>query len=309
MQTVTVAIPTYRRERVLVETIEQVLAQSPGADEVLIVDQTPCHEPETNRFLETEAAAGRLRWLRQSPPSLPAARNRALREAHGDVVLFIDDDVLLEPGFVEQHRSNYENATVVAVGGRVVQARTGWMLPRAPQSWPRDLDFLYFRFDSSPRTVGIANFSGGNHSVRRAYALETGGYDEAYIGWAFREETDLALRIWRRGGIIVFDPVASLTHLQAPAGGCRFEEASTPDWVIAFPGTYFAFRNLFPSVAFWREILFTSFTGSVLRMSNARRPWRLPWAVLSYAYAVVRAARAAARTKRSDRERMKDARP
>ena len=81
MHTITVAIPTYRRERVLIETIEQVFAQNPGADEVLVIDQTASHEPETQEFLERNEAAGRLRWIRQCPPSLPAARNRALREA------------------------------------------------------------------------------------------------------------------------------------------------------------------------------------------------------------------------------------
>ena len=52
---VSVAIPTYNRERVLIDTIEHVLAQNPPADEVLVIDQTEEHEPETADFF-----AGRL---------------------------------------------------------------------------------------------------------------------------------------------------------------------------------------------------------------------------------------------------------
>lgn len=294
------AVPTYRRERVLVDTLEQVLAQDPPPDEVLVVDQSERHDPETEAFLAGASAAGRLRWIRHAPPGLPGARNRALAESTCEVVLFIDDDVELEPGFVARHAANYADPAVAAVGGRVVQARAPWQIAARRRPWPRRLDCLYLRPDGTERLEGVATFQGGNHSIRRAVALAAGGYDEGYLGWAFREESDLALRLWEAGHRIVFDPLAALTHLQAEAGGCRYEEHARPvaDWTIAYPGAYFAWRHLFPAPAFWREIAVSNLARSVLRKQNARRPWRLPFALASYAWAVGLAGLAAARAPR-----------
>jgi len=293
--TIAVAIPTYRRERVLVETVRQVLAQEPPPDEILVVDQTESHEPETSAYLHREDAARRVRWIPHAPPGVPGARNRALAEARSEVVLFIDDDVQLPPGFVQKHAANFADPNVVAVAGRVVQARTGWQIPRRRRPWPRRLDVLYFRPDGPERVSGIATFQGGNHSVRRSQALAVGGYDENYVGWAFREESDLGIRIWKAGGLIVFDPEAGLVHLQEPTGGCRYEEEDRPmpHWMIAFPGNYFAMRHLFPRWEFWKEVAWTNFLRSVARKPNARHPWRIPAAVVSYVYSIGRAARLA----------------
>src|SRR4051812_40897473 len=101
--TVAVAIPTYLRGQVLLDTIEQVLAQDPPADEVVVVDQTPDHFPEVRAKLRGWHDAGRIKWVHQATPNLPMARNTALRESTSDVIIYIDDDVVLVPGFIGHH--------------------------------------------------------------------------------------------------------------------------------------------------------------------------------------------------------------
>jgi len=44
---ISIVIPTYRREQVLVDTLHALLRQEPPADEILVVDQTERHEPAT----------------------------------------------------------------------------------------------------------------------------------------------------------------------------------------------------------------------------------------------------------------------
>jgi GT2 family glycosyltransferase len=287
---VTLAIPTYRREKVLTETIEQVLAQAPVASEVLVVDQTPEHEEDTSRQLREWADAGAIRWIRQETPNLPQARNRALREASGGIVIFIDDDVILDPGFVGEHAKYYTRSEVVAVAGRVVQAK-GWNYGPRPPSWPRVLDHRYFRMDGLEPAEGIATFPGGNHSVRRHAMLALGGYDERYIGWAYREDTDAAVRLWRAGGTIVFAPEASLLHLAAPCGGCRIKgpDIRRPEWMLSFPACYFTVRHLLGTSRGWFDLLVGNVRKYVLRRENVFCPWRVPWAFASYVYSAARA--------------------
>lgn len=288
--TVCVAIPTYNRERVLLGTLEQVFAQASPPDEVLLVDQTLEHEPDTKAYLARAHDEGKLRWIKQQPPNLPAARNRALNETSCDVVIFIDDDVVLPIDFVGHHRRNYADPRIAAVAGRTIQiARHRYPKMRSP--WPRLMDYKYFPLNSVERKEGIATFIGCNHSVRRALLVKIGGYDENYIGWAFREDSDAAIRIWKSGGIIVFDPTAELTHLAYPAGGCRIHGWEKPivEWIISYPAIYFAFRHFFPECEFWKQVLIDNFRKYVLRKDNVYRPWRLPWATLSYAYSAIRA--------------------
>jgi GT2 family glycosyltransferase len=284
-----VAIPTYLREQVLVDTVSQVLRQDPPADEVLVVDQSPAHEPEVERFLTERAASGAIRWIRQSPPNLPRARNRALRETTCEVVVFVDDDVVLCEGFVKSHAAAYSDPSVAAVAGRTLQAKPA-AGPRRT-TWRRAEDYKYFDLEGSERVEGVASFRGCNHSVRRSQMLALGGYDEWYVGWAFREDTDAALRLWKAGRKIVFEPGACLTHLAVPAGGCRLKPADSalPEWMVSFPAHYFAFRHQFPCPAFWVGTFGTNLRRYALRRQIVNHPWLLPWSLWSYFMAWTRA--------------------
>ena len=90
---VSIAIPTYGREQVLLDTIAACLALDLPAGEILIIDQTPSHEPQTEATLRQWVESGQIRLLRRDAPSLPAAMNQALCEARNPIVLSIDDDV------------------------------------------------------------------------------------------------------------------------------------------------------------------------------------------------------------------------
>lgn len=295
--TTAIAIPTYLRERVLLDTCRQVLALDPPADEILVIDQTPQHEPETESYLTEQMATGRIKWIRHSPPNLPAARNRALAETNCDVIIFIDDDVELPTQFVEKHRRNYARSEICGVAGRIVVP--SGPLPRCVRrTWPRIMDHRFFSLESNVRSEGVACFIGCNHSVRTAFLKSIGGYDENYIGWAYREDSDMAIRIWKAGGKIVFDPDTVLTHLAVPSGGCRLKPSkrSLPEWKVSFPATYFALRHLFPRRWFWYDLLLGNVRRYVLRKDNVFYPHRIPWAFVSYFFSIYIAARLSLRS-------------
>jgi GT2 family glycosyltransferase len=180
---------------------------------------------------------------------------------------------------------------VSAVAGKVADKKNPQRIVRR-KKWPRVMDALFFNHSSNDRVEGIASFKGGNHSVRVNDVKEIGGYDEHYIGMAHREESDFAIRLWKSGRLIVFDPDAGLVHLGAPAGGCRHKEGKKQvlkEWMITFPSLYFMFRHWFPNRWFFYFVFIVSFRAYVLRRENVVHPWRLPWAVLSYMYSVLRA--------------------
>src|SRR4051812_42964241 len=91
-----VVIPTYRRESVLIDTLTALLALEPRPAEILVIDQTEQHEQRTERRLQELAQAGRIRHIRLNRASITAAMNEGLRKAKRDIVLFLDDDIAVE---------------------------------------------------------------------------------------------------------------------------------------------------------------------------------------------------------------------
>lgn len=217
----TVAIPTYRRGPWLLATVRQLLALTRPPMEILVVDQTESHAPDVCRALEDLVADGSVRLRRLGRPSIPRAMNEALRHASGEIILFLDDDVRIGSGIVEAHAREYADPRVAAVVGQIIQP---WEEPLAPDQ-PGAGDGAQddpdgFRFNSSRRCF-VRQAMAGNLSVRRGHAIRLGGFDENFVGAAYRFEADFAERVVAAGFRIVFQPEASVRHLKAPEGGTR----------------------------------------------------------------------------------------
>lgn len=214
-------MPTYGREQVLLDTVKLLLDQSPRASEVLIVDQTAEHEPATAAQLQTLHERGQIRWIRLDEPSIPKSMNHGLKLATQSIVLFLDDDITAAKDLIGWHqKAHADHPDAYAVVGQVLQP--GESPIDAPARGPRrglraDLEFPFF----SSRGDWIANVMAGNLSVKRAHALAAGGFDENFVGVAYRFETEFARRLIERGGKIRFCPEASINHLRASKGGTR----------------------------------------------------------------------------------------
>lgn len=218
--TLSVAIPTYRREQVLVDTLSALLMQVPAPDEILVIDQTPMHMTTVKKQLQTWDAAGEIRWLRLPEPSITRAMNQGLLAARGEWVLFLDDDIVPAPGLIAAHASRFQDPEVLGVVGQVLQPgqAAGAPIPaqRGKGIW-RDLNFPFH----TDQPAEIANAMAGNLSVRRERAIRAGGFDENFKGVAYRFETEFARRLVGDGGKLVFEPRARIYHLQASRGGTR----------------------------------------------------------------------------------------
>ncbi|MGH9526297.1 MAG: glycosyltransferase family A protein, partial [Terriglobales bacterium] len=104
-----VLIPTKDRAADLALTIESVLGQTTLPDELLIVDQSRDEAAESRtRARWALGTPARLVYVRRPELSgLAAARNCAMDRACGEIWLFLDDDVVLEPDFLAQLLAAY----------------------------------------------------------------------------------------------------------------------------------------------------------------------------------------------------------
>ena len=213
---ISVIIPTYRREAPLRRCLADLLAQRHPAFEVLVVDQSPDHEPETWAVLR--ALPPHAQHVRLPRPSVTAAVNVGVRMAKAPLLLFLDDDIeIREPALLARHARHYDDPSIAGVVGRIVNADGRGDLPRPAAAGP--LGFLDINFDH-PHPMDVPTAAGANMSFRRDVVERLGGFDERYTANAFRWETDFSLRVIRAGYRIRYDPEARVLHHYGTPGGC-----------------------------------------------------------------------------------------
>lgn len=262
MLPITVAIPTYRREQVLLDTLGYLLALEQAPAETLVLDQTEQHEAETDRRLAELHDAGHIRWLRLATPSIPQAMNRGLLEASNEIVLFLDDDIRPEPELIAAHLAAHVKYDDVLVAGRVIQP------------WEEGKDFSTvdsFCF-AGLKPFWIEEFMGGNFSLRRDAALKLGGFDENFVRVAYRFEAEFAHRFRASGRRVYFAPQACLHHLKDSGGGTRTYGEHLMTWKPdhAVGAYYYCLRT-----GAVKEFVKRPFRAVATR-HHLRRPWWIP---------------------------------
>jgi len=255
---ISLIIPTYNREAALRQTLDSALQQNYPAFEIIVVDQTATHEPETEAYLQALADGQKIRLLRVKWASLPGARNYGVRRSRGDIIVFVDDDVLLPPGFLTAHGQHYDRPEVAAVAGRVFDRMK---LEDDPSLRIEDLppaamnpSIAWYHLDlvHTVKSQQVLTARGCNMSFRRSlFEQHQLWFDERFRGSAVREESDFCLRLRQTGQIIWYDPEAHLVHLGEATGGCHDISTRSLQYQLTFYHNHFllGLKNLTPTQA------------------------------------------------------------
>ena len=225
---VTVAVCTRNRLASLQRTLDSLVATTPPAGWDLLVVDSACDDG-TSDWLATSLPRLPVpaRSAREDQAGIARARNRALAEARTPLLIFLDDDCTVEPGWLAAHLAAFADPAVVGSGGRI--------LPRLPADAPAWLrpyfsdqhggpggrfDFGDTDCDLPARRAGDLPF-GANYGLRVAAARAAGGFDPA-LGWGAAanlpgEETDLMERLLAAGGRLRYVAAAVVLH-HLPAG-------------------------------------------------------------------------------------------
>jgi len=265
MAPLTIAIPTYCREKVLLDTVYHLLSLNGSTIEILILDQSASHTPLVQHELSRLHALGQIRLAKLNKPSIPSAMNRGLIEASHDLVLFVDDDVVPEGDFISAHLRAHAVEKGRIVAGRIIQP------------WQEGLDFSgdgSFHF-ASLDSGEVDEFMGGNFSLDRRRAIAIGGFDENFVRVAYRFEAEFAYR-WRAAGYhIIFEPKACIHHLKVPSGGTRTygNHLTTirPDHSV---GAYYFYLCTLSGSSVLKSIMRRIF-GAVTTNYHLKNPWRV----------------------------------
>lgn len=243
-----VAVCTRGRTAMLARTLDSLESQRGAIDEIVVVDNAPADD--ATRELVT-GRYPRVRYAREPAQGLDFARNRALVTARGDVVAFLDDDAVAAEGWARALLAVFEADPAVAIctgrvealgvgseGERAFEANGGFSRGdrqiRLPADAARPLHGRPVPLIAWAVSVG----SGCSYAVRRAVALELGGFDEALdLGAALPGggDHDLLWRALEAGHSVVYEPAASARHEhRASAAGAHDQIVGHQRALLAF---------------------------------------------------------------------------
>jgi glycosyltransferase involved in cell wall biosynthesis len=214
-----VVVCTHNRSQLLESCLASIANQSCGSSgpEVVVIDNGSTDD--TGAVVERwrDRLAG-LRYVEMREVGLSAARNVALRDTTAEVVAFLDDDARATPGWFQSLMHAYRDDRVVAAGGPV---ELTWPAP-APRWMTPSVEAWFSRLELGPAPRFLADdeyLVGCNLSVRRAAALEVGGFDESLgrIGRRLRSGEDWRmLQLLRGRGEVAYAPDAVVLHEVLP---------------------------------------------------------------------------------------------
>ncbi len=221
---ISVVVPTRNRRELLADVVGSIFRQGPmaGPFEVLLVDTASTDgTPETAAELRRVFPA--LRSLRAEEPGLHTGRHLGEREARGEILVYVDDDVIVCPGWLEAIRAAFADPGVALAGGRVLpewEAAPPWWVEvfrtPLPGGWTIGPLSLIDLGDTA-RDIPHDLVYGCNLAVRREVLRRCGGFHPDSLPRAMIErrgdgETGLVLAIGRAGLRARYVPEACVRH-------------------------------------------------------------------------------------------------
>lgn len=270
---ISVIIPTKNRFQDIIKCIESIEVQTLLPNEIVIVDSTDTPELKSklDELLRNKITFKYIHALL----SLTQARNVGIKESTGDIIIFLDDDVILDRDYTKEIMHVFNNDSEKKVGGvtgnirdnteiknrsfkHLIGSSVMHILARIfflfkygdgkfqPSGWPT--------FARSAKITNVECLSGANMTFRKEIFNEL-KFDEKLRGYSFMEDDDIAYRVSRKYQNI-YTPFAKLDHNVSTAA----RDKKYARMKMTIENHYYLFKKNFPQgfkhkFAFWWSVV------------------------------------------------------
>jgi glycosyltransferase involved in cell wall biosynthesis len=224
MNQISVVLPTYNRLNRLKEVLNGLARQQyplSGFEVVVVSDGST---DGTHEFLAALKMPFQLTPVIQANQGPAVARNSGIARASGDLVVFIDDDVVPTPQFLAEHARFHSQQPDRVVLGPMLSPPDFRLSPWI--YWEQEMLMKqYCAMQAGVWSPTARQFYTGNTSLARQHLIAAGGFDARFRR---AEDLELGFRLARRGLHFVFNPAAI---------GYHYAERSFRSW-LEIPYSY-----------------------------------------------------------------------
>jgi len=284
-QSISIVIPTFNREEDLMDALLSILRQKKLPKEVVVVDDSENDRTRNlikkmrKSFLDKGVSVKYLRNPRGKSTS--SARNVGATCATGEIILFLDDDVILDDDYISEILEVYErHPDAVGVQGYVenlpmqILSTSG-----AIHNSICKIFFLFFFEKHRCRVLpswgytypcllnGVINceWLGGENQSFRKKIFQTYKFDENLKKYSYGEDADLSYRIFKNNPISLYmTPNARLFHKKS-------KTSRLPDelriYITTINRTYLFYKNIEQTLFSKLIFLWSSFGQVILHAS------------------------------------------
>jgi GT2 family glycosyltransferase len=200
---ISIIVPVYNDPQNLKECLVALQGTRYPEAEILVVDDASSDETPT---IASREGVTVLRLQKNSGPA--AARNYGARHASGDILFFVDADVVIAPGAIERVLAVFASQPdLVALFGSYDTR------PRAPALISQYRNLLH-HFTHQTGNPHSSTFWAGCGAIRRTAFMALGGFDERNFPRASIEDIELGYRLRDAGYRIFLDKTLQGTHLK-----------------------------------------------------------------------------------------------
>lgn len=180
---ISVIIPTFQEEGYIERTLASIAVFKPEV-EIIIVDG----DSKDKTVSIASQYADKIQIV--SGRGIAKAKNRGATQAKGDILVFLDSDVIVPPEFLQRIKATFRNQTIIAASCQIMPLHYNV------------LEFIYFLFlnllirfsvQALPKTKFKLGFRGEFIAVRKNEFLKVGGFNETI---ACLEDVDITFRLF-----------------------------------------------------------------------------------------------------------------
>jgi glycosyltransferase involved in cell wall biosynthesis len=292
---VSVILCTYNRCGSLASALASVAVskfRSPAEWEVVIVDNNSKDQTRAVAEEYCHRYPGKFRYIFEGQQGKSNALNRGIRESKASILAFMDDDVVVEPDWLENVIAPLNDCTWTGVGGRIVPP-----IDFSPPRWlaldgPYSLGGILALFDRGPEGSELTEAPIGTNMAFRKEAFEKYGLFRPDLGpcpgTEIRgEDIEFGRRVLKGGSRFWYEPSAIVHHAVAEnriqkeyflrflydngRALIRGKEPAPPIWFI--PRLYFAIPKIVVSSLLGRTVAWLFSTNVQQRFQRKCMVW------------------------------------
>lgn len=200
---ISVVICTFNRASILVQSILSLDNQenmNPGDYEIVVIDDGSTDD--TAKMVQELHTETPLRYYFKDWGGRSEARNLGIEKAKGDIIVFVDDDVIAPRQFLISHLAQYNGNNKIVVRGPIVNVRKPELIPD---------------FKPGAEYFSSAFFCTCNASTHKKTLEDIGGFDTDFKEYGF-EDNEIGWRLRQAGCAYVFSMDAYIFHYKPHLG-------------------------------------------------------------------------------------------